>query len=109
MSDLRRGPMLPYRPPGIPDTGTPVVAPPLASDRGPLTRPERLHRAVTRGDATIPEAACCLTTNRRSGRLDPRQVVPVSQADPVLLCRVGGCRMRAWPPEPWDTDSPKIE
>ncbi|MET8052633.1 MULTISPECIES: hypothetical protein [unclassified Streptosporangium] len=47
MSDLRRGPMLPYRPPGTPDTGRPVVAPPLASDVGPMTRPDRLHRAVT--------------------------------------------------------------
>ncbi|MFI6456282.1 hypothetical protein ACIBF6_32560 [Streptosporangium amethystogenes] len=100
MSDLRRGQMLPYRPPGTPETRTPVVAPPSAGDIGPMTRPDRLHRAVTRGDPAIPEAACCLTTNRRSGRLDAERAVPVDQADPALPCPVGGCRMRAWPPVP---------
>ncbi|WP_433358809.1 hypothetical protein [Streptosporangium sp. CA-115845] len=68
---------------------------------------DRLHRAVTRGDPAAPEAACCLTTARHSGRLDPARAVPVDQADPALLCPVGGCRMRAWPPGPRTTS--KIE
>ncbi|MFD8560594.1 hypothetical protein ACFV1N_25255 [Streptosporangium canum] len=97
MSDLRRGPMLPYRPPGIPDTGTPVVAPPLADEAGPMTDLDRLHRAVTRADPEIPEAACCLTSSRHSGRLDLDRAIPVDQADSGRLCQAGGCRMRAWP------------
>jgi hypothetical protein len=88
--------MLPYRLPGTSDAGRPVVAPPLAGQAGPMTRSDRLHRAVTRGDPAIPEAACSLTTNRHSGRLGLERAVPVDQADPVLLCPVG-CRMRAWP------------
>ncbi|MEU0481367.1 hypothetical protein ABZ260_19545 [Streptosporangium sp. NPDC006013] len=74
-----------------------MVAPPLAGQAGPMTRTGRLHRAVTRGDPAISEAACSLTTNRHSGRLAPERAVPVDQADPALLCPAGGCRMRAWP------------
>ncbi|MGV9772449.1 hypothetical protein [Streptosporangium sp. NPDC003464] len=86
------------------DPGRPVVAPPLAAEAGPMTRLDRLHRAVTRGDPANPEAACGLTTAHHSGRLDPTQAIPVDQADPALPCPVGGCRMRAWPPT-----KPKIE
>ncbi|MBB2914192.1 hypothetical protein FHS43_005504 [Streptosporangium becharense] len=95
MTDLKRGQMHPYRIPG--DRGRPVVTPPLAADAGPMTRLDRLHRAVVR-HAGVSEAACALTTARRGGRLDPGRAVPVDQADPALLCPVGGCRMRVWPP-----------
>ncbi|MDP9870467.1 MULTISPECIES: hypothetical protein [Streptosporangium] len=100
MSELRRGPMEPYRlpsAPAAPEGHVPVVAPPLAAEAGPTTRLDRLHRAVTRGDPMIPEAACCLTSGR-SGRLDAAQAISVAAADPTRLCRGRACRMRAWPP-----------
>lgn len=96
VSDLNRGSLGPYHLPD--DRGLPVVAPALAVEAGPVTASERLHRAVTRDGSALPEAACSLTTARRSERLDPDRAVTVDQADPALLCPVGGCRMRAWPP-----------
>ncbi|MEU7984724.1 hypothetical protein AB0B56_07675 [Streptosporangium canum] len=63
-----------------------------------MTALERLRRAVTRDGSALPEAACSLTTARHSGRLDPDRAVSVDRADPALLCPVGGCRTRAWPP-----------
>lgn len=38
--------MLPYRLPGTSDAGRAVVAPPLVGQVGPMTRTDRLRRAV---------------------------------------------------------------
>ncbi|MEV4251426.1 hypothetical protein AB0J63_49605 [Streptosporangium canum] len=96
VSDLNRCPLDPYHLPD--DRGLPVAAPALAVEAGPMTALERLPRAVTRDGSALPEAAWSLTTTRHSERLDPDRAVTVDQADPALLCWVGGCRMRAWPP-----------